>query len=62
MPLIHIDTGHNLPETIEFRDKLVNKLVRLIIDQLRKQLKESVVEESGINAEILSNRNTIKLP
>jgi sulfate adenylyltransferase subunit 2 len=22
-PLVHIDTGHNFPETIEFRDNLV---------------------------------------
>jgi len=25
-PLVHIDTGHNFPETIEFRDQLVEKL------------------------------------
>ena len=25
-PLMHIDTGHNFPETIEFRDKLVEEL------------------------------------
>ncbi len=25
-PLMHIDTGHNFPETIEFRDKLVKEL------------------------------------
>src|SRR5689334_21829310 len=24
-PLLHIDTGHNFPETIEFRDQLVEK-------------------------------------
>ncbi len=24
-PLMHIDTGHNFPETIEFRDKLVEE-------------------------------------
>ena len=24
-PFIHIDTGHNFPETIEFRDELVEK-------------------------------------
>jgi sulfate adenylyltransferase subunit 2 len=22
-PLLHVDTGHNFPETIEFRDRLV---------------------------------------
>ena len=51
MPLIHIDTGHNFPETIEFRDKLVNKLkVRLIIGSVEEATKKLVVEESGINA------------
>lgn len=25
-PLMHIDTGHNFPETIEFRDRWVNML------------------------------------
>ena len=25
-PLLHIDTGHNFPETIKFRDDLVAKL------------------------------------
>jgi sulfate adenylyltransferase subunit 2 len=25
-PLMHIDTGHNFPETIEFRDRLVEEL------------------------------------
>ena len=32
MPLVHIDTGHNFPETIEFRDNLVESLgARLIV-------------------------------
>ena len=26
MPLVHIDTGHNFPETIQFRDDLVKEL------------------------------------
>ena len=31
-PLIHVDTGHNFPETISFRDALVEKLgVKLIV-------------------------------
>jgi hypothetical protein len=25
-PLLHVDTGHNFPETIEFRDRLVKEL------------------------------------
>jgi sulfate adenylyltransferase subunit 2 len=31
-PLLHIDTGHNFPETIEFRDKMVEEVgARLIV-------------------------------
>lgn len=31
-PLLHIDTGHNFPETIEYRDALVKKLgAKLIV-------------------------------
>jgi sulfate adenylyltransferase subunit 2 len=26
-PLVHIDTGHNFPEAIEFRDYLANQIV-----------------------------------
>jgi sulfate adenylyltransferase subunit 2 len=25
LPLLHVDTGHNFPETIEFRDRLVKE-------------------------------------
>jgi sulfate adenylyltransferase subunit 2 len=34
MPLVHIDTGHNFPETIEFRDALAERLgVQLVVGQ-----------------------------
>ncbi len=48
-PLLHIDTGHNFPETIEFRDKLVkemnlNLIVRYVQDSIDKG---RVKEEKG---------------
>lgn len=51
-PLIHIDTGHNFPETIEFRDRLVKKLgVKLIVGSVQESInKGRVREESGRNA------------
>lgn len=51
-PLIHIDTGHNFPETIEFRDSLVKKLgVQLIVGSVQDSIdKGRVREETGINA------------
>jgi sulfate adenylyltransferase subunit 2 len=57
-PLIHIDTGHNFPETIEFRDKLVKELgIKLVIGSVQESIdKGRVVEESGVNA----SRNSLQ--
>ncbi|MBL3654844.1 sulfate adenylyltransferase subunit CysD [Fulvivirga sediminis] len=51
-PLVHIDTGHNFPETIEFRDKFVAELgAELIVGSVQKSIDEGkVVEEKGYNA------------
>ncbi len=51
-PLIHIDTGHNFPETIEFRDWLIEKLgVQLIVGSVQESIdKGRVREETGVNA------------
>lgn len=51
-PLVHIDTGHNFPETIAFRDKLVNEIgAQLIIGSVQETIDEGrVAEEKGINA------------
>jgi sulfate adenylyltransferase subunit 2 len=51
-PLLHIDTGHNFPETIEFRDNLVDKLgVRLIVGSVDEAISSGlVVEEKGFDA------------
>lgn len=48
-PLMHIDTGHNFPETIAFRDKLVKELgVELIVRNVQDSIDQGkVVEESG---------------
>ncbi|ALM09343.1 sulfate adenylyltransferase [Sediminicola sp. YIK13] len=48
-PLMHIDTGHNFPETIEFRDKLAKELgVELIIRNVQDSIDQGkVVEETG---------------
>jgi sulfate adenylyltransferase subunit 2 len=51
-PLIHIDTGHNFPETLEFRDALVKELgVQLIVGSVQESIdKGRVREETGVNA------------
>lgn len=48
-PLLHIDTGHNFPETIEFRDRLVEELgLNLIVRNVQNSIdKGKVKEESG---------------
>ncbi|MFD0750756.1 sulfate adenylyltransferase subunit CysD [Mucilaginibacter calamicampi] len=59
MPLIHIDTGHNFPETMEFRDKLVEELgIQLIVGSVQESINEGrAVEESGLNA----SRNELQI-
>ena len=38
-PLMHIDTGHNFPETIAYRDKLVAELgVELIVRKVQDSI------------------------
>lgn len=50
--LMHVDTGHNFPETIKFRDDLVEELgVQLIVGSVQKAINEGrVAEEKGKNA------------
>ena len=51
-PLLHVDTGHNFPETIEFRDSLVEKYgAKLIVGSVQQAIDEGKsVEEKGFNA------------
>lgn len=51
-PLVHIDTGHNFKETIDYRDQLVNRLnARLIVGSVQGSIdKGTVSEEKGTNA------------
>ena len=48
-PLMHIDTGHNFPETIAFRDKLTKELgVELIVRNVQDNIDAGrVKEETG---------------
>jgi len=48
-PLVHIDTGHNFPETIEYRDTLVKHLgVRLEVRHVQDSIDAGLVtEETG---------------
>lgn len=57
--LVHVDTGHNFPETIEFRDKLVKDLgVELIVGSVQKSIDNGrVAEEKGKSA----TRNALQI-
>jgi len=48
-PLLHIDTGHNFPETLEFRDRFVKRLdARLIVRYVQDSIDQGrVAEETG---------------
>ncbi|PTY02693.1 sulfate adenylyltransferase subunit CysD [Opitutaceae bacterium EW11] len=50
-PLVHIDTGHNFPETIAFRDQLVKATGgRLVVRSVEDSIKSGrCVEEKGPN-------------
>ena len=49
--LMHIDTGHNFPETIDFRDKLISdNSVKLIVKYVQDSIdKGTATEETGNN-------------
>lgn len=51
-PLLHVDTGHNFPETLEYRDQLVEKIgAKLIVGSVEEAIKNGMVtEERGFNA------------
>lgn len=51
-PLVHIDTGHNFTETIEFRDNYVKELgAELVVGSVQDSIDQGkVVEEKGYNA------------
>ena len=57
--LMHVDTGHNFPETIQFRDDLIKELdARLIVGLVQESIdKGRVAEERGKSA----TRNALQI-
>ena len=51
-PVMHVDTGHNFPEALDFRDRRINELgVRLIVASVQEAIDDGrVVEETGPRA------------
>jgi sulfate adenylyltransferase subunit 2 len=58
-PLMHVDTGHNFPETIQFRDDIIKELgVKLIVGSVQDSIDTGrVAEEKGKNA----TRNALQI-
>src|ERR1700726_5105144 len=52
LPVMHVDTGHNFPEVLEFRDRRVAELgVRLVVASVQESIDAGrVAEETGRHA------------
>lgn len=59
-PLLHIDTGHNFQETLDYRDNLAQELeANLIVASVEKAIETGLAtEEKGANA----SRNLAQIP
>jgi len=51
-PIVHVDTGHNFPEAIEYRDRRVKEMgERLVVASVEESIRKGrVVEEKGPRA------------
>jgi len=57
-PVMHVDTGHNFPEVLAYRDRRVNDLnVQLIVASVQEAIDSGLVRESGDGM-----RNRIQTP
>jgi sulfate adenylyltransferase subunit 2 len=57
-PVVHVDTGHNFPEVLEFRDKRVSGLeVQLVVASVQEAIDRGLVSE-----EPNGSRNRIQTP
>jgi len=59
-PIVHIDTGHNFPEVIEYRDKVVSKLgIDLIVGSVSDALDSGRLQASNLPG---ASRNQLQTP
>ena len=59
-PLLHIDTGHNFQETLDYRDQLAKEFnARLIVGHVQDMIDKGIAnDEKGVNA----SRNIAQIP
>ena len=62
-PLVHIDTGHNFKETIDYRDSLIEKMeAKLIVGSVETSIRQGrVAEEKGFSASRIRLQTTTLL-
>ena len=59
-PIVHIDTGHNFPEVIKYRDKVVSKLgIDLVVGSVTDALESGRVQASNLPG---ASRNQLQTP
>ena len=59
-PIVHIDTGHNFPEVIEYRDKVVSKFgIDLVVGSVSDALESGRVQASNLPR---ASRNQLQTP
>ena len=59
-PIVHIDTGHNFPEAIEYRDRTVASLgIELIVGSVPDALESGRLQESTLPG---ASRNQLQTP
>jgi sulfate adenylyltransferase subunit 2 len=57
-PLVHIDTGHNFPEALDFRDRLVTRIgERLVVRKVEDTIRRRQLSEPGGK---FSSRNALQ--
>ena len=57
-PIVHVDTGHNFPEVLQFRDSIVEKHgIRLVVGSVQEAIDKGTVRE-----EPNGSRNRIQTP
>ena len=60
-PIMHVDTGHNFPEVIEFRDRLVSQIgERLIVASVQDSIDKGRVTEEFVPPHPRASRNRLQ--
>ena len=57
-PIVHVDTGHNFPEVLDFRDSVVEKHgIRLVVGSVQE-----AIDKGSVREEPNGSRNRIQTP